>query len=236
MIGSLAHPTWRLVALSSIALLLGCGSFPTLQAIAAEVNATLQPAPTLLVPGDTIEVKFPYKPEYDHTVVVREDGRSSFLFLDEIYVGGSSVETLDRVLSKAYRDRPIMDQNKSDLTVNLINPVTRNVVVMGEVGSSGAVPIEGGRLSLLEALGKAGGPDKATALLEELVLIRWMPKEGRQRVWQINAAFKYWQSGTPILLQPHDIIFIPNTRIDRVNTWIDQYIRRMIPIPGFIPL
>jgi hypothetical protein len=38
-----------------------------------------------------------------------------------------------------------------------------------------------------------------------------------------------------ILLQANDLIFVPNTPIDDVNIWIDQYIRLMIPFPYLIP-
>jgi hypothetical protein len=36
-----------------------------------------------------------------------------------------------------------------------------------------------------------------------------------------------------VFLQARDVVFVPNTAIDDVNIWVDQYIRKMIPIPGF---
>ena len=33
----------------------------------------------------------------------------------------------------------------------------------------------------------------------------------------------------PLLLAPRDIVFVPRTRIDQVNQWVDQYIAKVIP-------
>ncbi len=236
MIGIHAQPAWRFLALISVLSLPACSSFPSIQEIAAEINATLEPSPIVFVPGDTLELKFPFMAELDQVVTVRLDGRVSFLRLDEVHVAGMNIEALDRILTKAYRDRGGLDLEQATITINLANQVPRNIVIMGEVGSPGVVPIEGGHLSLIEAFGKAGGPDKSTADLTEVVLIRWMSKEGRQRSWTIDARIDYWQSGIPILLQAHDILYVPNKTIDAFNIWVDQYIRRLIPIPGFVPI
>ncbi|MHC5064107.1 MAG: polysaccharide biosynthesis/export family protein [Planctomycetota bacterium] len=237
MTGSIPRTAAGLAIIATLALLPACSSYPSIQAIAAEINSTLQPAPVVLVPGDNIEVKFPDTSEWDHTVTVRPDGRVSFLYLDEVQVSGMTIEALDRTLTRAYRERGLRGlDDQVDLVINLSGGAVRNVIVMGEVGSPGVVAIEAGRLSLIEALGKAGGPVKATADLSEVVLIRWMAKEGRQRVWKIDARISNWVDGVPILLQAHDIIFVHNTTVDDINIWIDQYIRKMIPLPGFIPI
>jgi len=233
MNGFFARITRQLVFSASVVLAMGC-SFPTLHELASEINATLESGPLRLGPGDRIEVRFPRRTEWDHSVTVRADGRASFLFLDEMSVAGLTMESLDRTLTEAYQDRGVMVD--ADLTINLVEIAPRNAVVMGEVNTPGPVPIEGGRLSFLEAIGRAGGPIKETALLEEAVLVRWVPEEGQQRVWHINAGVDSWQGGTPILLQAHDLIFVPNTGIDDVDIWVDQYIRQMIPIPGFVPI
>ena len=49
--------------------------------------------------------------------------------------------------------------------------------------------------------------------------------------WKIDCSIEQWSSTKAIWLQPGDIIFIPNKTVDKVNIWIDQYIRRMIPLP-----
>lgn len=217
-----------------LALLVSSGcAYPTLREIAAEINATLAPPPTFLLPNDQVSVAFPRKPEWNQTVTVRGDGRATFLFLEERVVAGMTMAKLHEELSAEYTKKGVLDP--VELTINLVNVAVRSAVVMGEVRTPGVVDIEGGHLSLLEAIGRAGGHIKDTADLSEALLVRWMPGEGKVRTWYFDASLEYWGSGTPILLQSHDMVFIPNTTIDEINIWVDKYIRQMIPIPGFTP-
>ena len=210
----------------------GCTPLPTLQEIAPEINATLEPSPVFLIPDDQIEVAFPSTPEWDHTVTVRADGRASFYFLDEMVVAGMTVERLNEILTVAYHDGGTIAVDHT-VTVNLGGLAVRRAILMGEVQNPGTIDIEGGHLSLLEAIGKAGGPLKASADLSEVLLVRWMPREGGVRTWQFDASLSNWVAGTPLLLQAHDVVFVPNTTIDGVNLWVDKYIRQMLPIPIF---
>ena len=109
--------------------------------------------------------------------------------------------------------------------------VPRTIIVMGEVVTPGSVTLEGARMTLVEAIGKAGGPLKATARLDKTYLIRWDPETRRQIAWTIDAELENWTSPEPIYLQPFDVIFIPNTPIDKLDIWVDKYIRQLIPVP-----
>ena len=108
------------------------------------------------------------------------------------------------------------------------------VYVIGEVVSPGAVPMDSRELHFIEAISKAGGPLKKTALLQDVVLVRHVRNEQRM-MWHIDARIEYWGSQVPIVLQRDDIVFVPNTAIDDVNIWVDQYIRLMIPFPYIFP-
>ena len=209
----------------------GC-ALPTLQEIAPEINATREPSPVFLIPDDQIEVTFPATPEFDHTVTVRGDGRVSFHFLEEMVVAGMTMAQLSETLTAAYQDSGTIAPDDT-LSVNLTGLAVRRAVIMGEVRSPGVVDIEGGHLSLIEAIGKAGGPVKASADLSEALLVRWMPRDGEVRTWQFDASYANWVSGTPVLLQAHDVVYIPNSTIDEIGIWVDNYIRRMLPIPIF---
>lgn len=211
---------------------LGCTSYPTLTQIAPEVNATLDENPQFLIADDEVEVAFPIRPEWNHTTKVRRDGRASFLFLDEMVVAGMTLEQLDAALTTAYSRR----EGGIELTVNLVNAAIRTVTVTGEVDEPGPVQFNSGSLTLLEAIGKAGGHDKATALMEELMLIRWSTRKRSQRVWRINANVDEWQNGMPIYLQANDVIYVPNNFIDKVNIFVRMYITNNLPIPLAIPI
>ena len=107
------------------------------------------------------------------------------------------------------------------------------VYVVGEVLQPGAVPMHNQELNLVEAISKAGGPDKRTALLQDIVLVRRVENKSRV-MWHIDARIDYWGSPVPIVMQRDDVIFVPNTAIDDVNIWVDQYIRLMIPFPYLV--
>lgn len=217
----------------ALALLLGTGCYTHGRALAEvtpEINATLDTEPVRLVPGDTLMVRFPDKEEWEQTVKVRLDGRASFLAIGEMAVGGLTLPEAEARVREAYAK--VFPQLVVSLGTTSL--ATRNIFVFGEVHEPGAFPIEG-RMSLFEALGHAGGPLKATAMLENTLLVRWAPQERRQRFWNIDAAIEAWNVSEPLLLQPYDVIFVPNIPIDNINIWIDQYIRLMIPFPYLIP-
>lgn len=218
------------IALAAIALA-GCAARGrSLREVALEVNATLEPGPTVLLPGDSIQVVFPEQPDYTHTALVRPDGGASFSWIGEQAIGGLAVQEAEARLRAAYTE--LFPHLQVAVTATLLAP--RHVYVMGEVHRPGEFPVTG-RLTLIEALGLAGGPLKETALLENTLLVRWSPSERRQHSWRIDAKVDHWGESTPLLLQPHDVVFVPNTPIDDVNIWVDQYIRRMLPFPYIIP-
>ncbi|MBL8861155.1 MAG: polysaccharide biosynthesis/export family protein [Planctomycetes bacterium] len=216
-----------------VALFLVCGCATPgrpLAEVTPEINATLDTAPLRLVPGDTLEARFPDKEEWRQTVRVRPDGRASFLSIGELQLGGLTLPEAEARVREAYSS--MFPQLEVSLGTSALAP--RSIYVYGEVHEPGAFPIEG-RVSLIEALGLAGGHRKATALLEDTMLVRWVAQEGRQRVWNIDAGIESWKGSEPILLQPYDVVFIPNTPIDEINIWVDQYLRLMIPFPYLIP-
>ncbi|MFO0982790.1 MAG: polysaccharide biosynthesis/export family protein [Planctomycetota bacterium] len=209
----------------------GCSNVGTpLPQLTPEINATLRPMPLLLAPGDTLSVRFPNKSQWDHQTTVGADGRAMFHAIDSMEVAGLTIDELNKRLREAY----LAKLTVPEVSVFVTTRAARNVIVMGEVSRPGAIPIEG-RMSLLDAIGRAGGPIKTTAYLEHTLLIRWFPEENRQVVWNIDACVENWGGPIPLLLQPYDVVFIPNKPIDRVDTFVDQYIRQMLPFPGVNP-
>lgn len=206
--------------------------------LAAEINATLQLDPYVVREGDVLEVRFLRKPEWNFSTRVRQDGRGSFTGLDELQVAGKTLAEIDEMLTRRYAVFP----EKPEITVDYatiaedtaVNP--RGVMVVGEVLNPGPIVLRGERISLVEALARAGGHDKRTANLCNTLLVRWLPDQNRRVAWRLDASVDYWGSPVPVMLQPDDIVFVPNTAIDDVNIWVDQYIRLMLPIGLAIPI
>jgi protein involved in polysaccharide export with SLBB domain len=219
----------------ALALFLGaCQSpgGPSLTKIADEVNRTLEPDAVVLAVGDDIEVNFAYAPTWNQEVTLAPDGSASFLGIGRLIAAGMSPGKLSQTLTDAYSR--VFD--KPELVVVLRSLGARFVYVMGEVNDPGELELGSDRrLTLLEALARAGGPRKESAYLAHTLLMRWNASTGKQIAWKIDAREEHWADAQPLYLQPYDVIWIPNTPVDKVAVWVDNYIRRMIPFPYLIP-
>jgi len=101
-----------------------------------------------------------------------------------------------------------------------------NVYVGGEVARPGLLPLLG-RMTPLQAIVQAGGL-KVSARAKRIVLIR-DSGQGQPTVMAVNLDDAV--NGKPeAVLKAYDIVFVPRTTISKVDSFIDQYIRQLIPI------
>lgn len=203
----------------------------TIDELADEINATLWNREPIILPGDKLAVRFPEGERWtQEEVVVGPDGLASFLQIDEVLVAGKTTRQIDAALTEAYRSVLTI---KPILSVEVIERTRRtSFSVVGEVESPGVqeLPPEG-LISLMEAITFAGGAHKATANLGNVLLVRWDPDTQIQRTWEIDMRLKHWGAKKRIFMQPYDVVYLPNRRIDKIGIWLDQYIRNMIPFP-----
>jgi protein involved in polysaccharide export with SLBB domain len=205
---------------------------PALDKIAQEVNATLEPSTVVLGVGDQIEVRFPYAPTWNQTATIAPDGSISFLEIGRLIAAGMSPGKLQQALSEAYAR--VFENAQLDVSVKTLG--AQRVYVMGDVQKPGEILLgPDRRMTLLEALVLAGGPRKESAYLAHTLLIRWSPSAGKQLTWKIDAREEHWRGDVPLYLQAYDVVFVPNTPVDKVAIWVDNYIRRMIPFPYIFP-
>lgn len=205
---------------------------PSLSAIATGVNATLEPSAVVLGVGDKLSVRFPYSPTWNQETEITTDGSASFMAIGRLIVAGMSLGRLKETLSESYSH--VFQDHELDVVLGARG--ARKVYVMGEVKTPGAYELDPDhRLTLLDALARAGGPLKESAYLAHTFLLRWNASTGKQVHWTIDAREKYWDGPTPLYLQPYDVVFVPNTPVDAVAIWVDNYIRRMLPFPYLIP-
>jgi protein involved in polysaccharide export with SLBB domain len=201
---------------------------PDLAAIAETVNKTFEGLSFVFGVGDQLDVRFANAPTWNHQTQVTQDGSASFVGIGPLAVAGMSPSKLHEALERAYKD--VLPNPQVDVAVRVVGP--RNVYVMGEVMEPGEVTLAADRkLTLLQAIAQKGGPIKQSAYLAHLLLVRISPSTGKQQAWTIDAREEYWCGETPLYLQPYDVVWIPNTPIDDVDIWIDNYIRRVIPFP-----
>lgn len=229
--------TWRAAcALTGFALLVACSATGhSIASLSEEINATLSDVRTSVEVGDAVNVAFPYRTDWNHTSRVMEDGYASFYLVGEVKVRGLSISSLNERLSERY-DR-IREGESVALTASIgsadgaATDTSNSVFVVGEVNTPGAVAVSGRALTLIEAISAAGGHLKATANLSNTILIRRIRGTNEMRSWRLDANIYEWGQHPAIFLQSRDVIFVPNTAIDDVDMFVDQWIRQMIPLP-----
>lgn len=222
---------WTIMLLLALSACESAGG-PPLDEIAPEINATLEPFAVVLAPGDKLEVRFPYSLTWNQEIEVAGDGSASFMAIGRLIVGGMTVGQLKEALDKAYA--PVIEEHELDVVVK--SRGARWVYVMGDLKQPGRFELDPDRrLTVLDALARAGGPIKQTAYLAQLLLVRWSASTGKQVTWTIDAREEHWKGAEPVYLQAYDLVYIPNTPVDDVAIWVDNYIRRMIPFPYGAP-
>jgi protein involved in polysaccharide export with SLBB domain len=181
----------------------------------------------IIQPYDELEIKFYYSADLNEKVIVRPDGFISLQLIHDVRAASLSVNELTNILKNKYA-KYLNDPEISVIVSSLNN---QNVYVDGEVTTPGIIPI-GSYMTVLQAISAAGGL-KDGSRNDEIILIR---KNGLKKPFVLIVNLEDVLTGVDIAqdiaLKAHDIIYVPKSNIANVNTWIDLYIRRNIPI-GF---
>jgi len=180
---------------------------------------------------DVIEVKFFYTPELNDRVIIRPDGKISLNLLDDVYVAGMTPSELDEYLTEKY-SRFLKDP---ELTVFVKKFASHRIYVGGEVNIPGMIPLKV-NLTTLQAIFQAGG-FRNTAESSNIILLR-NSGGGHPEVIIVDLKADLsrktsngeTQRANDIFLQPYDVVFVPKTRIAKVNQFVEQYIKKALPI------
>jgi protein involved in polysaccharide export with SLBB domain len=194
--------------------------------ISSPVNSTTEAY--ILNPGDQIDVRFFYNPELNETVLVRPDGKISLSLVDDVQAAGLRPAELDETLTKLYSK----ELRKPVITVIVRTFATEQIFVGGEVNNPGVVRLVRG-MSPLHAVLQAGG-FRETADPKEAILIR-KDKNNQPIPVEIDLSAAIYGNGVAsgIVLQPHDVVYIPKTAIAEANKFVRQYIEELLLFRGF---
>ena len=173
--------------------------------------------------GDEISIRVFKLPELDEIVKVRPDGKISTVLLSDVGAAGLTTQELANVLLKRYAEF-FKDPQVSVILKNFSN---MKVYVGGEVGQPGLLTLAG-RLTVASAVIQAGGL-RSSARMDSVMLVR---NDGQNQpvVRSINLKDVFRKGAPDIPLQPFDLIYVPESRIRRVDRFVDEYIRQLIPI------
>jgi protein involved in polysaccharide export with SLBB domain len=214
------------LSLFSIFALAACGGNSVRKPTAFKELALADPQrPFVIEPGDELDMRFFYNPELNDRVVVQPDGNISLQLVGEQMAAGKTPGELE----KALREKYARDLKQTEITVTMRGFGGHQAFVDGEVTKPGPITLING-ITAMQALAFSGG-FKDTADPEEVVLIR--RHNGTTQVVPLNlaSAANGSDGAQDVVLLPHDVLLVPRSGVGDTNLWIDQYIRKNIPLP-----
>jgi polysaccharide export outer membrane protein len=156
---------------------------------------------------------------------VRHDGAVTFPLVGETTAMGKTLSELSREIEARYDE---IFRGGISVAFNLNSSADGNIAVLGEVRNPGRYTI-GNPISPFFALAMAGGA-LDTAKKSQVVVVKRQPG-GRVAWYAVNLDL---DSGRPlgpeIALAPQDMLLVPKTGIANLNVFVDQYIRRLMPM------
>lgn len=199
---------------------------PHLGPIPGVVGAPLSASqPYRIQPGDELEIRFFHTPEQNVTLPVRPDGFISLPLVYELAVAGRTVEEVRRELV----ERCSQELVEPEIAVIVRSFTGYRVHVGGEVDSPGVLELSG-PCTVLQAVFEAGG-FLPTASPADVVVVR-READGSYQLAAADLARVLVgdDAGGNLTLRPYDVVYVPPSRIADVNKWVDQYLRKNIPI------
>ncbi len=214
------------------ALLVGCASnrtIPNNEAYAgSRVTKFQKPPEYRMQPGDEMDIKFFFNPEFDQTVFVRPDGKISLPVVDDVQAAGLTPSELDTLLTQIYGQ----ELRKPMVTVIVKTFTGRQVFVGGEVGKPGVIQLVG-RMTALQAVINAGG-FRDTAKREATLVIRNGTTDAPIPIRvDLEDSIDGETTLGDIQLQPFDIVYVPKTWIANANLFVKQYINGLLMFKGW---
>jgi polysaccharide biosynthesis/export protein len=193
----------------------------------AEATSASYPAKEYRIqPGDQLDIKLFYNPELNEQLTVRSDGKITLQLVNDVVAAGLTPSELTMVLTKAYS--PELANPKIAVIVRA--SIADKVYVDGEVNRAGLVNLVG-PMTVMQSISQAGGL-KDSAKSEEIIILRKSePNKYTAMKMNLRAVMEGKDTTQDILLSPSDIVYVPKSTISNINTWVDLYIRKNIPLP-----
>ena len=149
---------------------------------------------------------------------VNKEGNIEFPIFGTVHVGGMTTSQISSMIQKRMIDEGYIN----DAVVNT-KIMSFKVTVMGDVKTPGTQTYQGERLTILEALGKAGDLTNS-AYRDNVLVIR--EENGQRRAYEVNLLDNQAVFSSPAYyLQQNDVIYVQPNKSQRVKgstsyTWL----------------
>lgn len=158
---------------------------------------------------DLLEISVLGVPEINKLVVrVSEEGRITLPMLGEVQVGNLTKFEVEKKLTGLAGEKIVL---KPQVTVHILEYLSRRVSVVGAVGKPGPFELLG-RQTVLSVLSEAGGLTRDAG--EEIIVIRQLPAgESTAIRIPIDGLFLQGDPTLNLVLEPGDVINVPIDKI-----------------------
>lgn len=165
------------------------------------INVIVWDHPEITIPAGS------YRSAEQSGTLVAEDGTIFFPFAGVVKVAGLTTREVRKLLAK--RMASVIENVQLD--VRIVSFRSKRVYVVGEVTRPGLQPIDDIRMTLVEAVNRAGGiteeADHGNVLLTR-----------KGQTWRVDLQALYEEGDVSqnVLLQPGDIINVPDRQLNKV--------------------
>lgn len=200
----------------------------------------------VLKEGDYFDLRFIYNPELNLGLRIPADGVVSLPIIGEIKAAGKEPEAFRQELIAAYSrhiKKPdialLVGENTARkihaapqyLALTLTRSTAQEVFVGGEINNPRPVRLDG-RLTTIQAIMRAGGPKDSADLSRVVILRRGQFARPEWLQTNLQEPLKGNSLENDLVLRGGDVVLVPKTGIAKLNQWVKEYIRDLLPIPG----
>jgi protein involved in polysaccharide export with SLBB domain len=174
--------------------------------------------------GDRLNIKFPYHGKHNQELPIRPDGKISLEPTGEIVAEGLTPAALENVI----KERSARVLKNPEVVVIVTQIGERHAFVGGEVGRPGFVTVQDGMTPLQAVLAAGGFKDTAR---KDSVLYIARGSNGAYQASRVDLTAVV-REGMPetVRLGVNDVVYVPATRIANLDTFVDQYLRKVMPV------
>jgi polysaccharide biosynthesis/export protein len=180
------------------------------------------PRSYVLYPGDLLMIRYPTDATLDQQVRIRSDGMISLAYVGEVQAAYRRPADLAADLNKSYEGV----LKKANVTVIVMEESGRKVFVGGQIRVPGALGLRPNQ-TLTQAIFETGGITPQ-ACKEQILVMRARPNDA---TYVLKADLDKILAGKEpdVILEPCDIIHVPETAITKADLVVEQYVNLIIP-------
>jgi polysaccharide export outer membrane protein len=168
--------------------------------------------------NDSLEIQFPFSPEYNESVIIQPDGQIGLREASSISIAGKTVAEVSSLIAESYKG--ILNSPK--VSILLKNFLVPSFYATGEVGKPGRYELRSDT-TLLQALSESGGLLNERAKKTQVVIFRPLKGGGvyESHLVDVKALLDHKDGhfeDRPIY--PGDIIYVPQNRYSKIERYL----------------